>query len=1391
MVFLGIRARARVLIRILSCLLLASAATWPWPAIAQQFSAAGSDGTVRREFQHLGPDDGLSVATVYSLTQDRTGFLWIGTEGGLNRYDGNRFKVFRHDPNDPTSLASDDISFIHQDVEGMLWLATWGGGLDRFDPITETFKHHQRASTQGTAGLQDDRIQHIFEDSHGDFWVGTLAGGLSRFDRKAGTFQTFRKLSGESSSLCHNRVWRIAEDRQGTLWVGTGEGLCAFNREKETFERYRHNPDDPTSLSSNVVRTLWVDRSGVLWVGTAQGLNRAVMVEADAADRTAAGDGAGAGGPSKIRSFERFQASSEGLSHDVINTIYEDDEGSLWVGTRGGGLNILDRETRQWQRLQHDPADSTSLSDNDIRVIFEDRSGVLWIATRQGGLNKLDLRPTAFEGAVRPDDQNGSQPRRVRSFAEDVNGRLWVATSDGIERFDPAKGGWTLPLQHDAEDPSSLPSNDVHVVLKSREDELWVVAGPGLHRQANADAPFVTYRHDVHDPRSLASDDVTALHQDAIGALWIGTESGLDRLKPSVVERNPVSEPKIVFEHFRHRQADPASLSEDFVTVLFGDRNDNLWVGTHNGGLNRFDPTTDGFERFIHDPQETTSLSNNRVLAIHQDDSGQMWLGTASGLNAMQSDGSFRRYLEADGLPHAMVTGIAGDDDGHLWIATVNGLARFDPRTGEFRSYSTRDGLRSDYFHPGANLRRADGGLCFGGKGGFNCFDPQQIADSPLALPIVLTAFERFGESVTFDRALWAVEDIRLSYEDTYFTFEFSALDYRSTVDTVYRYKLEGFDHDWIDAGSRRTASYANVRPGRYVFRAQRTEPSGADLAISLVVTPPFWMTSWFRVLAALVLFSIGGLVYNFRIRHLRRRELELSKRLEERLGDLRRSEQRYRQLFERNLAGVVRADRQGRIIDCNDALAKILGYDSPQECQEKHRFEFDESSDQRSSLLAGLQEYGNVVGFETTARTRDGSVVSLMWNASLVIDERDDPAVIEGTVIDVSESRRIEEGMRRSQKLESLGVLAGGIAHDFNNLLMSILGNAELGRIDLDPESPHYQRLQRIETSAHRAADLSRQMLAYSGKGEFVVTHIDLSLAVRERQHLLEGAITKKGQLVLRLDPSLPAVEADAGQIEQIVMGLVTNASEALGGDEGTITLSTGCRDLSLEDLSETYLDDRLPAGSYVYLEVEDSGSGIEEEIQRKIFDPFFTTKFTGRGLGLAAVLGIVRGHQGAIKIDSTPDHGSIFTVFFPAATERGSGTINALPHITAGDRQGSILVVDDDDSVRLVAAEMVQALGFEVMTANDGRHGLEVFQQNTDQIELVILDLAMPRMSGEEAFLAIREISPAVPVILASGYDEIESKQLFADQGLSGFIQKPYRLGALKEKIEAALGG
>ncbi|MEI6305504.1 MAG: response regulator, partial [Deltaproteobacteria bacterium] len=377
-----------------------------------------------------------------------------------------------------------------------------------------------------------------------------------------------------------------------------------------------------------------------------------------------------------------------------------------------------------------------------------------------------------------------------------------------------------------------------------------------------------------------------------------------------------------------------------------------------------------------------------------------------------------------------------------------------------------------------------------------------------------------------------------------------------------------------------------------------------------------------------------------------------------------------------------------------------------------------------------------------------------------------------------------MEKQLLHAQKLESLGVLAGGIAHDFNNILMAIIGNADLALMRINKESPVTENLHKIEQAAARASDLAKQMLAYSGKGKFVVEHIDLNNLLEDMLHMLEVSISKKAVLRFNLHQQLPTVEADATQMRQIVMNLVINASEAIGDKSGVIAVTTGCMDCDKNYLKDVWLVENLIEGLYVYLEIADTGCGMNKETLAKIFDPFFTTKFTGRGLGMAAVLGIVRGHNGAIKVYSEPRKGTTFKILLPASgkpTEIFNG--DSLHDNWKGE--GKVLLVDDEETVRGIGSEMLHELGFTPITANDGREALDIFKSTPD-IAIVILDLTMPHMDGEQCFQELRKLKSDVKVIMSSGFNEHEVTQKFAGKGLAGFIQKPYKMSALKAAIK-----
>lgn len=397
------------------------------------------------------------------------------------------------------------------------------------------------------------------------------------------------------------------------------------------------------------------------------------------------------------------------------------------------------------------------------------------------------------------------------------------------------------------------------------------------------------------------------------------------------------------------------------------------------------------------------------------------------------------------------------------------------------------------------------------------------------------------------------------------------------------------------------------------------------------------------------------------------------------------------------------------------------------------------------------------------------------------------------GFSIDVTERERAENErsilqtqLLQAQKLESLGLLAGGIAHDFNNILTAILGGATTARLGLPPESSAHADLEIVINAARRAANLTRQMLAYSGKGHFEIRSVDLSRVVGEIANLLESTIPKKVQLTLKLPSGLPPIEADVAQLQQVVMNLVINGAEAIGDERGTVVVTTGTQDIDQVSAQQMF-GAQLPVGPYVFIEVHDSGAGMDAETQNKIFDPFFSTKFTGRGLGLAAVLGIVRRHGGAIKLYSSPGRGSTFKVLFPASHRPPVEVPKADPLYRG---HGLALIIDDDAGVRAAARRIFSAFGFETLEAENGRAGVEIFGRRAGEIAVVLLDMTMPDMTGEETFQELRRLRADVPVILTSGYNEIEATSRFTSKGLAGFLQKPFGPADVAARLRAALG-
>jgi two-component system cell cycle sensor histidine kinase/response regulator CckA len=509
----------------------------------------------------------------------------------------------------------------------------------------------------------------------------------------------------------------------------------------------------------------------------------------------------------------------------------------------------------------------------------------------------------------------------------------------------------------------------------------------------------------------------------------------------------------------------------------------------------------------------------------------------------------------------------------------------------------------------------------------------------------------------------------------------------------------------------------------------------------------------------------------------------------------LRESEAKYSSLVEQARDGVM-IFQDGVCRFCNRAVERI-GY-RVEDLVGKPFLDFV-SPDFREQIArlhqARLEGKEAPRAYETRILRPDGSELDIEVSAGPIVFEGR-PAFL-GIFRDISERKRAEQDKKRlqeqiqhAQKLESLGILAGGIAHDFNNLLMGVLGNASLALLDLPEGSPVRHSVEQIEKTARAAADLTNQMLAYSGKGRFIVEPVDLSRLVEEMAGLLKVSISKKVTLKFDFDQNLPPVEADATQLRQVIMNLITNASEAIGESSGIVSVRTGSMQADGSFFKETYMRDDLPPGNYVYLEVSDTGCGMDPEVIGRIFDPFYTTKFTGRGLGLAAVLGIVRGHNGAVRVQSQPEEGTAIRVVFPPSEGEERPETPAAGSDRTRKASGKILVVDDEASIRDVSRRMLESRGFEVLTAKNGREAVELYRTQQNDIAAVLLDATMPHMDGLETFEELRRIRGDARVILSSGYSEQEATERFTGKGLTGFIQKPYRLEELTDKLQEVLG-
>jgi diguanylate cyclase (GGDEF)-like protein len=813
-------------------------------------------------FARLSVNEGLSQSTVFSAFQDSAGYMWFGTEDGLNRFDGYAFKVYKHRPHDPASLPSNFVWQIDEDASGDLWIGTDGGGLVRWQRKTDSFARY-RLDAEDAGSPPSDHVRAVKVGRSGLVWMGTKGGGLARLDPRTGRFVRYRHDPAQAASLASDSVNAIHEDQSGNLWVGTGGGLDRLDAANGEFRHHVHTAADPGSLSDDDVRSIFEDRQGALWIGTFRGgLNQLQR------------------GASRFEHFRHDPRDAQSLADDCVHAALEDRAGRLWVATRAG-LNLRGSDGG-FARYSHDAANPLSLGDDEAMALYEDRAGVLWVGTRAGGISKWNPATWGFGHVMAdPRDPDGLSNNYVTSFSEEASGRLWIGTlGGGLNVLDRARGKF-LHYVASAGKAGSLSDDRVMALLHDRDGVLWAgTMDGGLNRFDPAHGTFKVYRSDPARPGAISSNAVTSLFEDHEGTLWVGTyRGGLNRMDRG----------RETFTGFRHSPTDPKSLSSDIVTCITGGRSGELWIGTEGGGLNRLDPGTGEFRSFRHDPKVASSLSDDTVYSLHVDADGVLWVGTRAGLHRLEAPGlskgtaSFKVYNGNVGLPNDVIYGIQPDGSGRLWLSTNGGLARFDPRTETLRDFSASHGLQGNEFNFGAHYRSPRGELLFGGPGGFNQFFPERLETNGHVPPVVLTALLKANRPVAGAVPIPNLEDVNLGYRDVA-TFEFAALDFAAPERNRYMYKLEGFDADWTDLGTVHRVTYTNLDAGSYQLRVKAANNDGIwnekGLTLRLHATPPFWR-SWWAYSLYLLAFS-GTLLTFVRAQHRKvAREVEYRRRLE------------------------------------------------------------------------------------------------------------------------------------------------------------------------------------------------------------------------------------------------------------------------------------------------------------------------------------------------------------------------------------------------------------------------------------------------------------------------------------------------------------------------------
>ncbi len=1357
--------------------------------------------TATRRFTYLTTDQGLSQNNVTSIVRDRQGFMWFGTRDGLNKYDGYTCTVYRHDPANPTSIGHNYIQTLFIDGQGRLWIGTDEGGLSLFDARTERFTNYQHVAGN-QRGFTSNQILSVIQDKEGYLWVGTGRGGISRFHPDRHTLTTYTHNAADSTSLSDPTVHSLCFDRNGTLWVGTPKGLDRFDAATGRFIHYRHNPADPSSLSADDVNVVYLDSRGQLWIG----------MEGGGLDRVEPNQ-------KGFVHYRKAAGTTRQLSHLDVISLTEDLQHNLWIGTRNGGITVRSpRDTFSY--YSYDENQPGGLNNGSIYAMYQDPTGLMWVGTYSGGVNRLSTdRPkfTLYRNSPNKLDQLSNN--NVLSILEDKAGNVWVGTDGGGINL-LAKGASAFrSYQHQPTTSRSIGSNYVLAITEDSKGRIWTGNYKGgLSRYDQATNRFVT------DP-ALAQVSVSSILEMGDGKLWLGTFDNV------LINYDPQTKAvtRIPFE-------------ATIITDLDRFNDGQFWVSTEAYGLYLFTPGKGITAHYLNNKRNPHSLSSNMINTLYQDAKKRIWIGTSSGLDLFDvAHRAFTSYGLRNGFPNEVIQSIQEDKRGHLWLSTNKGLSIFNPQTKSIRNFDRSDGLQSSSFNRRSSAQSTGGQLFFGGLRGMNSFYPDSIRYNRFVPPVYNTSLQIFNKPVdvrdtnsVLHEAITQTHDLTLSYQQSVLTFGYSALNYLQSAKNQYAYKLEGFDADWVQAGTTRTATYTNLNPGDYVFRVRGSNNDGVwnkqGTYITLHIIPPYWQTWWFRLLLLIGLLLMLYGIYRLRVRSIRRQQDALRQQVDERTREV--------------------TSQQQELVEQADRLKQLNERLQQQAQQEQQaRQEADQANQAKSAFLATMSHeirtpMNGVIGmtalladttlsdeqrdYTDTIRSCSESLMGIIndildfskiesGHMELALHEVDLRACIED-VLDVCASKTSQPYLNLLYHIDPqvpLYLLGDGLR--LRQILLNLVGNAvkftQQGEVIVDVkrvEQPDHQSLKlafsvRDTGIGIPANKLDRLFRAFS--------QVDSS---HTRQYGGTGLGLVISQRLVELMGGHIDVQSEAGKGTTFSFTIVCQPSQQVRPPDEPFTIALPPdRSILYVDDSETsrlmvatcfdnyqvshYVADSarmaleiLAGGQQFALLIIDRHmpdmDGIELSRQiRAQYGPIPTLLLTAKGDDRSQ---IPPDHFAAILARPVRRHLLERSLLKLLESPRPVVALPIAPPLFTADFATEyplrILVAEDNPINEKMLVRALSKLGYEVGVAHTGREALDASPETYD---LILMDMQMPEMDGLEATQLIRQQSIRQPWIVALTANALqENQQQCFDAGMNAFMTKPPRFEELKAILRQA---